>query len=62
MAPLVTLNEAAAITRISRRSLGRYRASGELPEVRFGQRILFHREDLAALIERRRSDSSPYDR
>lgn len=47
---LLTLDEAAAALRISRRTLARLTAAGRLPVVRQGRRTLVHVEDLAAYV------------
>lgn len=54
MTPLLTIDEAAAILRLSRRSIERLVAAGELRPVRFGRRVLFTERELAAFVDARR--------
>jgi excisionase family DNA binding protein len=48
---LLTLAEAAALLRVSTRTLRNARDKGQLPMVRIGRRCLVHPRDLAAFIE-----------
>ena len=44
--PYLTLSEAAAFLRISKRTMLRYLAEGKIPFVRFGKKYLFKSEEL----------------
>lgn len=50
MVELVTVAEAAAILRLSRRQVERYVAAGRLRPVRFGRRVLFTQRELEAFV------------
>lgn len=47
---LVTTKEAAKLLNISERSLWNYAESGELPRVRMGSAIRYHKDDLQTFI------------
>ena len=51
------IEQAALTLGLSRASLYRLAAAGELPFVRFGRRVLVDPADLDALIARRKSSS-----
>ena len=45
--PLATEPEAERYTRLSRATLRRAVAKGDLPRIKLGKRVFFHRDDLA---------------
>jgi len=55
---LLTIREAAAVLRISEVTLYRLRRRGAVPEVRFGDRVLFRAEALGEFIRSAERHSS----
>lgn len=51
---ILTINEAAAFLRVTRRTLYRHR---EIPRVRIGHKLMYLREDLEAWVRSRREGS-----
>lgn len=52
--PLLTTNEAAAALNQSRRTIQERCADGSLAFIKIGRSIRFHRDDIAAFIEKNR--------
>jgi excisionase family DNA binding protein len=50
---LITIDEAAAILRISKLTLYKYVSARTVPHVKVGARVLFREEDLSSWIEAR---------
>jgi excisionase family DNA binding protein len=56
---LLDVKEVAAALLCSERKVWHMRATGKLPAIRIGRRVLFDRVDVAALIERGRENVLP---
>ena len=54
---LLTVEQAAAVLSLSRRTLWRLTKDGKLPAVRYGRAVRYWIEDLKAWIEQRRQAS-----
>lgn len=54
--PMLTVNEAAAYMRVSRRTVERLIARGELRPLHVGDRYRFHREAIDAYVSRNTRD------
>ncbi len=50
MIPILTRREVAAYFNVTERHIDRLRHDGKLPALRFGSRVRFRREDVAALL------------
>jgi excisionase family DNA binding protein len=51
-AEFMTKAEAAQLMRLSRATIDRLRASGQLPFVKLGKKVIFRRSDIDAFLER----------
>jgi excisionase family DNA binding protein len=47
----LTAGEAAALLRVTERSIARFKASGRLPSLRLGPYVRFRREDVEKMLE-----------